>query len=230
MSGIPTKPETTASNLTGVIVAGGRSSRLGRSKPLIRIGGRLVLARIESALRPICEEIILVVRKGQNDEVAETGLALRMHVVEDDWDEAGPLAGIEAGLAATATQLAFVTAADHPFVSSQLVSALAYAGEGVDLVVPPIADRMQPLHAVYRASVRGAMRADIASGRFSPLNFIRNADANGRVRLFSEDESRRHDPDLRSFTDFDTPADLAKVRAMLPRREVIRPDIRPGGV
>ena len=223
-------PETPANNLTGVIVAGGRSSRLGRSKPLIRIGGRLVLARIESALRPICEEIILVIRKGQDDEVAETGLSLRMHVVEDNWDEAGPLAGIEAGLAATATQLAFVTAADHPFISSELVSALACAGEDVDLVVPRIADRMQPLHAVYRASLHDSIRTDLAAGQLSPLQFIRNADASGRVRFYSEDESRLHDPDLRSFTDFDTPADLAKVRAMLPRREVIRPEIRPGGV
>ena len=230
MSGIPTGPETPASNLTGIIVAGGRSSRLGQSKPLTRIGGRLVLARIESALRPICDEIILVVRKGQDDDVAETGLALRMHIVEDNWHDAGPLAGIEAGLAATATQLAFATAADHPFVSSQLARALADAADCVDLVIPRIADRMQPLHAVYRTSVRESMRADLTAGQFSPLQFIRNADAAARVRYFSEDEARLHDPKLRSFTDFDTAADLAKVRAMLPRREVIRPDIRPGGV
>ncbi len=192
-----------------------------------------MLARIDGALRPICREIILVVRKGpddETDEVAETGLALRMHVVEDNWKDAGPLAGIEAGLAATATELAFVTAADHPFVSSQLASALADAAEGVDLVIPRIADRMQPLHAVYRASVRESMRADLANGQYSPLRFIRNADANRRVRFFSEDEARRYDPQLRSFVDFDTPADLAKIRAMLPRREVIRPEIRPGGV
>ncbi len=189
-----------------------------------------MLARIESALRPVCREIILVVRKGQDDEVAETGLALRMHIVEDNWKDAGPLAGIEAGLAATATQLAFVTAADHPFVSSQLASALADAAEGVDMVIPRIADRMQPLHAVYRASLRDSMRTDLASGQYSPLQFIRNADADGRVRFYSEDEARRHDPELRSFTDFDTAADLARVRAMLARREVIRPEIRPGGL
>ena len=226
-------PDTPGSNLTGIVVAGGRSSRLGHSKPLTRIGGQLVLARIESALRPICTEIILVVRTGtddETDEVAETGLALRMHVIEDNWKDAGPLAGIEAGLAATATQLAFVTAADHPFVSSRLASAIADAADGPDLVIPRIAGRMQPLHAVYRASVHESMGADLANSQYSPLQFIRNADANGRVRFFSEDEARRHDPNLRSFVDFDTPADLARVRAMLPRREVIRPEIRPGGV
>ena len=226
-------PDTPRSNLTGIVVAGGRSSRLGHSKPLTRIGGQLVLARIESALRAICTEIILVVRTGADDEtddIAETGLALRMHVIEDNWKDAGPLAGIEAGLAATATQLAFVTAADHPFVSSQLASALAEAAEDVDMVIPRIAGRMQPLHAVYRASVHESMRADLADSQYSPLQFIRNADANGRVRFFGEDEARRHDPQLRSFVDFDTTADLARVRAMLPRREVIRPEIRPGGV
>lgn len=226
-------PDTPRSNLTGIVVAGGRSSRLGHSKPLTRIGGQLVLARIESALRPICTEIILVVRTGaddETDEIAETGLALRMHVIEDNWNDAGPLAGIEAGLAATATQLAFVTAADHPFVSSQLARALAEAAEDVDMVIPRIAGRMQPLHAVYRASAHESMRADLANSQYSPLNLIRNADANGRVRFFSEDEARRHDPNLQSFVDFDTPAELARVRAMLPRREVIRPEIRPGGV
>lgn len=222
-------PET----LTGVIVAGGRSSRLGHSKPLVRIGGKLVLARIEAALRPICDEIVLVVRGGQDDEnaaVADTGLALRMHVVEDNWQDAGPLAGIEAGLAAIATRLAFVTAADHPFVSAQLVGALAGAADDVDMVIPRIADRMQPLHAVYSASLRESVRADLTAGQHSPLQFIRDADTRGHVRFYSEQEARRDDPDLRSFTDFDTAADLARVRGMLPRREVIRPEIRPGGV
>ena len=162
-------PDTPGSNLTGIVVAGGRSSRLGHSKPLTRIGGQLVLARIESALRPICTEIILVVRTGtddETDEIAETGLALRMHVIEDNWKDAGPLAGIEAGLAATATQLAFVTAADHPFVSSRLASAIADAADGPDLVIPRIAGRMQPLHAVYRASVHESMGADLANSQY----------------------------------------------------------------
>ena len=225
-----TRPTT---SLTGIIVAGGKSSRLGQSKPLIRIGGRLVLARIETALRSICNELILVVRKGSDDEadaVAETGLALRMHVVEDNWVDAGPLAGIEAGLAATATELAFVTAADHPFVSPQMATALADATNDADLVIPRIADRMQPLQAVYRASIHDSMNAELAAGHHSPLDYIRNADASGRVRFISEEEARQHDPELRSFADFDTPADLARIRAMLPSTEVIRPEIRPGGV
>ena len=227
---MPETPEVPTGAITGIIVAGGRSSRLGQSKPLVRIGGKLVLARIETALRQVCEEIILVVRKDQDDEVAETGLALRMHVVEDNWPDAGPLAGIEAGLAAAATDLAFVTAGDHPFVSPGLVRGLIAMLGDADMVIPRINDRTQSLHAVYRSTLHESMHADLANGQHSPLNFIRTADANGQVRFISEAEARQHDPNLRSFTDFDTPSDLAKVRSMLPKTEVIRPEIRPGGV
>ncbi|MDA1257999.1 MAG: NTP transferase domain-containing protein, partial [Chloroflexi bacterium] len=66
--------------LTGVVLAGGLSSRLGRPKPLVVLGGQLVLARIKAVLDKVCDETVLVVAKDQDDATPDTGVALGMHV------------------------------------------------------------------------------------------------------------------------------------------------------
>ena len=122
--------------ITGIVLGGGRSRRLGinQSKLLIHIGGKLVLARVADTLKTICSELVLVVRPDQEDDVPDLGIALNMHVVSDTKPYKGPLAGIHAGLAASTTPLSFVVAGDHPFVSRNLVTAMATAAiaDGID--------------------------------------------------------------------------------------------------
>ena len=84
-------------SLTGIVLAGGRSVRLGQSKPLVQIGGRLVLARIFDALKRVCDEQILVVRPDQDDAVPDTAIALGMHIVADSFEGMRPLGGLQAG-------------------------------------------------------------------------------------------------------------------------------------
>ena len=128
-----------------------------QAKPLAVIGNKLILARIADALRPICDELIAVVRPGQDDPTPDTALALRMHVVEDAEADGGPLAAICAGLQAAATSLGFVCGGDHPFLSRELIAAMAESAisnsrGGPTAVVPRIGEHFQPLHAVYPAA------------------------------------------------------------------------------
>ena len=106
-------------SLTGIVLAGGRSQRLGMAlpKPLIALGGKLLLARVSDTLKSLCKEAIVVVRPGQDDDVPDLGIALGMHVVTDVVDADGPLSAISAGLTAATTPLAFVVGADYPFLS-----------------------------------------------------------------------------------------------------------------
>jgi molybdopterin-guanine dinucleotide biosynthesis protein A len=221
--------------LTGVVLAGGASSRLGTPKPLVMLGGQLVLARIATVLKRVCDEIVLVVRQDQDDAVPDTGLALGMHVVTDRFSDAGPLAGLDAGLGAVPSGLAFAVGADHPFLSSALVKAMSSEAEagGWDAVVPVQEDRMQPMHAIYDPAVwtpvfSGALEA----GRLSLHRLISEAVQQGRphVRLFGEDEMAVHDPEGRSLFDIDTPERLVRARQMLGQIGVVRPDIRHGGL
>ena len=86
-------------------------------KPLIALGGKLMLARVSDTLKSLCKEAIVVVRPGQDDDVPDLGIALGMHVVTDVADADGPLSAISAGLSAATTTLAFVVGADYPFLS-----------------------------------------------------------------------------------------------------------------
>ena len=173
---------------------------------------------------------MLVVRTDQDDAVADTALGLRMHVVSDNFDDVGPFGGIEAGLRATATDLAFVPGSDHPFVSHALISALCELSDGYDAVVPEIGDLLQPLQALYRTSLADEIAPAIRSGQRSPMNFLLGLVESKRALVYSEANARALDSNLRTFIDVDTIDDLTSARGMLKKSEVIRPDIRGAGI
>jgi molybdopterin-guanine dinucleotide biosynthesis protein A len=222
---MPKPAERIPTGLTGIVLAGGRSRRLGEPKPLVLVGRRLILARTFDALKRVCNEQILVVRRDQDDAVPDTAIALGMHVVADSFEGmgqlsgplggslGGPLVGIEAGLAAAQTDLAFVVAADHPFLSPELIKAMAERAQAYDTVVARVGDRLQPLHAVYRRSTwLPVVRAALNEQRLSPSALLDDAIATGspRVLVLDETDLTQWDPGLRSFLDIDTPEDLAQ--------------------
>jgi molybdopterin-guanine dinucleotide biosynthesis protein A len=208
---------------------------MGRPKPLVVLGGKLLLARIKEALDRVCDEIVLVVSVDQDDGTPDTGLALGMHVVADRLPDAGPLAGIEAGLKATGTPLAFLVAADHPFLSAGLIAGMAdVAISGpFDTVVPSRDGRREPLHAVYSPeSWLPTVSSALDAGRRSIYDLVNSAIETGdpAVHLMKDAELESFDPDGRSLFDIDTPDSLAQARRMLGTTGIVRPDIRPGGL
>ena len=226
------RPDT---GVTGVVLAGGSSSRMGRPKPLVVLGGKLVLARIKEALDRVCNEIVLVVAADQDDATPDTGLALGMHVVADRLLDAGPLAGIEVGLKATGTPQAFLVAADHPFLSADLIMGMAgVAIRGpFDTVVPSKAGRLEPLHAVYSPEAwLPTISSALDAGRRSIYDLVNSAIATGGpgVHVMEDAELASFDPDGRSLFDIDTPDSLAQARRMMGSTGIVRPDIRPGGL
>lgn len=223
--------------MTGVVLVGGHSTRMQvPAKPLSVVGNKLILARIADALRPVCAELIAVVRPGQDDPTPDTALALRMHVVEDAALDAGPLAGLCAGLGAATTRLTFVSGGDYPFLSRQLISAMAVASargrSGPAAVIPSIAGRYQPLHAVYPTETwRRVFCGALSQGERSPTRVIEAAAGSGRLPVIFWDEKllEVHDPGLMSLLDVDTPAQLARARNLADWRTNVRPGLRPPG-
>lgn len=224
--------------VTGIVIGGGRSTRLGTPKPMIHLGGKLVLARVADTLRYLCDELVFVARAEQADDSPDTAIALRMHVVTDTAPYEGPLAAIHAGLKAAVTPLAFVTGADYPFLSRRLIEAMiatAYSsGVKPESVLARVGGRLHPLHAVFVVDEwTGVFEKALERGERSPSRVIESTVASDgpAVSVMTEDEVERHDPRMLSFFDIDTPEQLRTARRLLdPRRVNLRGDIRKGGV
>ena len=228
--------------LTAIVIAGGRSERLGLAtpKPLIGLGGKLLLARVADTLKSLCKEQILVVRPRQDDDVPDLGIALGMHVVTDIEGSEGPLAAISAGLTATATPLAFVVGADYPFLSRGLIIEMTrfsrIGGEDrSSAVVVRRGDRLNPLHAVYPVEPWRELTADaLGEGMRSPTALLHRVLGDGMhpIEIMTEDEVERIDPRSLSLFDIDTLDDLGLARRIIDTRNYhrVRPDLKKGGV
>ncbi|SEJ26895.1 molybdopterin-guanine dinucleotide biosynthesis protein A [Paenibacillus polymyxa] len=104
--------------VTGIIVAGGRSSRMGQDKALLKFGGVTVLERIVAELEKVAGRVIVVTRDSQQYR------ALGLETTEDLYPGLGPLSGIHAGLSASKTEWGVVVACDMPFVQQEIFHAL----------------------------------------------------------------------------------------------------------
>ncbi len=232
-------------SMTAIVLAGGRSQRLGLTipKPLIGLGGKLLLARVADTLKSLCAEEILVVRPGQEDDVPDLGIALGMHIVTDVEGSDGPLSAISAGLSVATTPLAFVVGSDYPFLSRALIIEMTrLAGPGQygaedrnSAVFVRYANRLNPLHAVYPVdSWRVLTTEALGQGLRSPTALIHRVldEDIHPIQIMTEDEAERIDPRLLSLFDVDTLDDLGVAKRIIDTRNYhrVRPDLKRGGI
>src|SRR5205823_2641611 len=127
---------------TGIILAGGRSERMGAAKAMLELDGRPLIAHVADRLRTVCDRIIVV---GHDREPARV---IGAELVLEDPPHPGPLHGLLAGLRA-ATSTALVTSCDSPLVVPELLERLVAALGTADAAACLVDDRLQPLPAVY---------------------------------------------------------------------------------
>jgi molybdopterin-guanine dinucleotide biosynthesis protein A len=155
------------SEITGVILAGGKSSRMGRNKALLPVGGVPCVQRIAEALRGVCGDILIV----SDDPTPYAFLSLP--VIPDRFPGSGPLAGIHSALSVVATEKALILACDLPHVSAEFLRRLCAMSAGEDALVPLSADgRLQPLCAIYRTTCVATLEEDLKRGRRSVLSYL----------------------------------------------------------
>ncbi len=183
--------------VAGVILAGGKSSRMGRPKALVKFDGRPLIAHLVSLLRNLFERIIIVA--APEHELPD----LQATVVRDELPFQGPVGGIYYGLKAADEKAAFVTSCDAPFLNLSLIRFLTAQISHADVVVPYWQDRFQPLHAVYRTSVAPLLADQLERGELRPVTLFQRVP----TLKIGEDEIRRFDPNGLSFLNMNTPED-----------------------
>ncbi len=127
----------------GVILAGGKSSRMGEDKSMLEFHGETLISRSVRELRGYVEELIVVSNRQQ--KYCFPGVK----EITDIYRGIGPLAGIHAGLKAAAFEYVFFMACDMPFLEGRLAGMLLENSPGFDVVVPRIGSYLEPLCAVY---------------------------------------------------------------------------------
>jgi len=138
-------------HLAGVVLCGGDSERMGRSKPLLDFGGESLLRRVVRIVSQAADPVVVSAAADQD----LPGLDPAVLVVRDSVPDRGPLQGLAEGLAAVGSRChaAFVCTCDAPFTTPAYIRRLGELLGRHDAVMPLSGDRRHPLSAVYRVGV-----------------------------------------------------------------------------
>lgn len=186
--------------VAGIVLAGGRSSRMGVDKASLMLEGRTLLQRTVDVLDEVADEIVVVAASGQ--ELPQLESARPLSVVEDAIEGQGPLVGIAAGLEAMTAPVAVVVACDMPYLRPALLRLLAErAAGGVRLTVPMHDGRPQSLCSAWRADALDVVRAHVEAGDRAVMSVADDLDA----ERLPPAAYAQADADGRSFINLNTP-------------------------
>ena len=199
----------------GIVLAGGRSSRMGTPKAALEWHGSTLLRRIASILDRSVDGPVIVVRAPGQDLPA---LPTDIEVVEDATEGRGPLQGLAAGLTAARehADVAYATSTDVPFLHPRFIRrVLAAMHQDVEIVLPHIGGYPQPLAAAYRVDLVERVERLIAEDRMRPAFLF---DVSRVVRLdadalLADPVLAALDPDLDSVLNLNEPSDYETARA-----------------
>jgi molybdopterin-guanine dinucleotide biosynthesis protein A len=185
--------------ISGIILAGGKSTRMGRDKGMLEIGGKRLIGRLVDGLQRIFPEVIIVANvPGLYDD-------LGVRVVPDLIPDKGSLGGIYTAAAIACHPWAFVMACDMPFFNPSLIRYLATLSGDWDAVVP-YTDDWEPLYALYAKTCLPHMERLIHSGDLKIARFFPHV----RVRRVRKEELEPYDPEGLSLYNMNTPEEFAR--------------------
>jgi molybdopterin-guanine dinucleotide biosynthesis protein A len=192
--------------VTGVIQAGGKSTRMGgRPKALLELGGRRIIERVLDAVAPVVDDVLVVTN------TPDLYAFLRVPMVPDAWPEHGSLGGIFTGLAAAAGDAAFTVACDMPFLHSEVARLVVRRAEEGDVVIPRVGEQFETMHAVYGKACLPAIEARLRAGRLKIVGFFEDV----RVVEIGEAEVAHHRAPEVAFMNVNTPEELERARALV---------------
>ena len=189
--------------MTGVILSGGKSLRMGKDKAFVEIDGIPIIHQIVSLFNDLFEETVIVT----NQKELYKGLGIR--TVSDIIPNMGVLGGLYTGLVCSTFFYSFCVACDMPFLKESVIGYLIQRKEGYDVAVAMTTDGLQPLHAVYSKNCIQPIQQTLAEGHYKILDFYPLV----RIRTIGDAEILRLDPERESFINVNTPEELQHVRS-----------------
>ena len=195
-----------SSKIEGFVLAGGRSSRMGREKALLDIGGVPLIVRTAQLVESVAGSATVV---GETPGIRALGL----HTVADDWPGAGPLGGIATALRVSRAPWSLVVACDLPYLTKAWLEYLVSRGlaSDADAVIAMNASGAEPLCAAYGASAEWAIRSAVSLGNLKVRSMLENL----RGEVIEPQEWKRFDSEGYLFKNMNSPEDYEEARERL---------------
>lgn len=190
--------------ITGIVLAGGLSRRLGRDKAVESIGGEPLISRVIGRLNALTNETVVVVNSESRG--AELPLPDDAIAVVDIYADSGSLGGIFTGLTAASNDWGLVVACDMPFLNAGLMRHMLDLRPGYDAIVPVPDGYPEPTHALYSKACLPHIERRLKAGQLKIAGFFDDV----RVRYVGADEIDRLDSERLSFFNVNTPEDLSR--------------------
>ncbi len=196
-------------DVTGVILVGGQSRRMGRDKALLPLGGKPLVERAIDAFRQFFARTLLVGDRGER--FREFGVE-----IVPDIHPGSALGGLHTGLARAGTPYVFVSACDVPWPDPRVIARLCSLRGGYDVVVPRTADGLDPLFALYGTGCLPAMERMLREGNYRIFDFYPEV----RTRYVEEEELADVVTPGRTFVNVNTPEEFETIRHMEERMTI----------
>ncbi len=190
-------------NLTGIILAGGKNTRMGTNKAFLIIDGERLIDKTLSIYQEIFSEIIIVT----NDPLAYVEFS-DAAVVTDIYKGKGPLGGIYTGLFYSKNKYAFVSACDMPSLNKDFIGYLTHQAGKHDVIVPELSEGFQPLHAIYSRNCLPSIKRLLLMDKLKITGFYRDM----RVLAISAEQIQPFNVNGRLFQNLNTPEEVKEIQ------------------
>ncbi|HEU4685578.1 MAG TPA: molybdenum cofactor guanylyltransferase [Nitrospira sp.] len=193
-------------DVTGVLLAGGKSRRMGEDKRYLSIEGQSLLERSAAALRAVFRTVFVIIAQDSPP------LTMEVPVFRDMIADRGSLGGLYTGLKQSKTGHVFVVACDMPFLDPGTMRWFAGLKDGFDVVMARLENRLHPMHALYSQRCVPVLEEMVVRRDLKIQRLLGNPSL--AVRIVEEKELKDLAPDARGFFNVNTPADLEAARLL----------------
>ncbi|MDO9117492.1 MAG: molybdenum cofactor guanylyltransferase [Nitrospira sp.] len=202
-------------NVTGVVLAGGKSRRMGEDKRFLLVGEETLLTRTTSVMAQLFPEVLVIIAQ-DSPPLTVSGCLVHRDLIAG----CGSLGGLYTGLVKASEQRIFVVACDMPFLNPDMIRWFVDRDPAADIVMARLPTGLQSLHALYSKRALPVLERMATMHTLKIQQIVSEPSLHTTVVL--ADEWGERDALARSFQNVNTPADLAAARAALRNRSLTR--------
>jgi molybdopterin-guanine dinucleotide biosynthesis protein A len=193
-----------SNKLSGIILSGGKSLRMGENKAFIEIECIPIIKRIQNLFERLFHEILIIT------DQKELFSDMNVKIYSDLIPNQGVLGGLYTGIFFSSFKYSFCVACDMPFLNEHVIQYLIKNIQENDVIVPKTKDGLQPLHAIYSKNCLEPIKKIIDIGKYKIIDLYPIV----KTKIIEENEFSNLDPMRKSFININTPEELLIIKKL----------------